>query len=48
MATIDGEVKQSEINFLNIIHSNITGTDEKITAKEVIKMFNNWKKRNGF
>ena len=48
MATIDGEVKQSEINFLNIIHSNITGTDEKITEKEVIKMFNNWKKRNGF
>lgn len=47
MAVIDGEVKQPEINFFNIIYSNITGTDEKNTSKEVIKMFKDWNKRNG-
>lgn len=47
MAVIDGEVKQPEINFFNIIYSNITGTDEKNTSKEVIKMFKDWDKRNG-
>jgi hypothetical protein len=45
---IDGEVKQPEINFFYSIYSNITGSDEKITAKEVIKMFNDWNNRNGF
>ena len=45
MVVIDGEIKQSEINFLNIMYSNITGVNEKNSGNEVIVMFKDWDKR---
>lgn len=47
MAVIDGELKDSEINFLNTIYLNITKSDKQSSAKEVTKMYKNWAIKNG-